>query len=186
MLTYTVTSLETCLLLCEAFPALGRLPMTSSVLNLIPGGPSQITKLHTTSSTVLGALLLCAGAYLRRECFRRLGRQFTFELSIQKDHRLVTDGPYAFVRHPGYSALVTQTVGLLLCIAGPGSWWREFASHTLQGKVLGVGVGLLIAVCLACGIDRTYKEDRMLRELFEEKWVDWAQRTKYRMVPFLF
>ena len=173
-------------MLCEAFPSLTRYTLLSSIVKLIPGDLSQIAKLHATPCTVVGTLLVCAGAYLRRDCFRRLGRQFTFELSIQKDHRLVTDGPYAFVRHPGYTALVTQTLGLLLCIAGRGSWWREFASHTTWGRILGLGVGLLIAVCLTCGIDRTYKEDRMLRELFEEKWVDWAQRTKYRMVPFLF
>lgn len=147
---------------------------------------AAVARLHATPSTVLGTMLVCAGAALRSECYRRLGQQFTFELSIQKDHRLVTDGPYAFVRHPGYTALVMQATGLVICIAGPGSWWRELAAETLLGKVLGGVVGLLIAVCLACGVDRTYKEDAMLGELFQEQWAEWAQKTRYRMIPYLF
>ena len=34
-----------------------------------------------------------------------LGRQYSAELAIQKDHALVTTGPYARTRHPMYTAL---------------------------------------------------------------------------------
>ncbi len=36
---------------------------------------------------------------------RTLGRQYSAELAIQKDHALVTSGPYARTRHPMYTAL---------------------------------------------------------------------------------
>ncbi len=36
---------------------------------------------------------------------RTLGRQYSAELVIQKDHALVTSGPYARTRHPMYTAL---------------------------------------------------------------------------------
>ena len=146
MITYAVTASETGLILYEAFPQLARTSFASAIVRAATG---DVGRLRATQSTVLGAVLVCAGAALRSECYRRLGQQFTFELSIQKDHRLVTDGPYAIVRHPGYTALVTQAAGLVLCIAGPGSWWRELAAGTLLGNVLGIMVGLLIAVCLA-------------------------------------
>ena len=36
---------------------------------------------------------------------RALGRQYSAELAIQKDHALVTTGPYARTRHPMYTTL---------------------------------------------------------------------------------
>lgn len=36
---------------------------------------------------------------------RTLGRQYSAELAIQKDHALVISGPYARTRHPMYTAL---------------------------------------------------------------------------------
>ena len=45
---------------------------------------------------------------------RTLGRQYAAELAIQKDHALVTSGPYVRTRHPMYTALNLFSFSLAL------------------------------------------------------------------------
>lgn len=34
-----------------------------------------------------------------------LGNLFTFEVMIRKNHKLITDGPYAYLMHPSYTGI---------------------------------------------------------------------------------
>lgn len=43
------------------------------------------------------------GFGLRTWSFQTLGRHFTWHITVYDDHKVVTDGPYGFVRHPGYT-----------------------------------------------------------------------------------
>jgi protein-S-isoprenylcysteine O-methyltransferase Ste14 len=55
---------------------------------------------------------------LRASAARALGRFWSMQIEIRKEHPLVTDGPYGWVRHPIYSAAVLEMVAtLLLCQA---------------------------------------------------------------------
>ncbi|CAJ0838843.1 2314_t:CDS:2 [Entrophospora sp. SA101] len=47
-------------------------------------------------STVFGALL-------RLWCYRSLDEFFTFDIKVQKDHKLITTGPYSLLIHPSVS-----------------------------------------------------------------------------------
>ena len=58
--------------------------------------------------------MVTVGGVIRLECCRRLGRMFTFEMSIRKDCVLVTSGPYGVVRHPGYTGILLVISGMLL------------------------------------------------------------------------
>jgi len=62
---------------------------------------------YSTSKTFfIGTGLVIAGALVREWCFHTMGSMFTFELGIvQERHRLVVDGPYAFVRFVPQRAL---------------------------------------------------------------------------------
>lgn len=53
----------------------------------------------------LGAIGAASSILLVAWTHRALGRQYSAELAIQKDHALVTTGPYARTRHPMYTAL---------------------------------------------------------------------------------
>jgi len=72
---------------------------------------------------VAGAILALTGGLLSAWARVRLGRLFSIHLGVQRQHRLIQDGPYAIVRHPIYlgiidfilgSALVWNDAGLLL------------------------------------------------------------------------
>jgi protein-S-isoprenylcysteine O-methyltransferase Ste14 len=65
-----------------------------------------------------------------------MGKMFSFQIKVQEEHKLVTWGPYAYVRHPSYSGLVMVFAGLGIWQLAPGSWIRESGMlDTVNGKV---------------------------------------------------
>ena len=94
-----------------------------------------------------------------------VNRWFSSVARIQTDRgqKVVTQGPYRFVRHPGYLGGI---VGF-------------FATSIVLGSLWGLIGAVLIAIVL---IARTYLEDRMLvREL--PGYADYARKVKWRLVP---
>ncbi len=86
-------------------------------------------------------------------------------IQTERGHKVCRDGPYRYVRHPGYAGTLIQSLGIVFLL---GSWW-----------------GLLPAVIAASlMILRTFLEDRMLvAELTGYR--DYAQETRFRLVPGL-
>ncbi|KZV74690.1 hypothetical protein PENSPDRAFT_647703 [Peniophora sp. CONT] len=115
--------------------------------------------------------------------YQAMGRHFTFQLSILKDHQLITDGPYAHVRHPGYTALILTFVGMSACQLSAGSWWIEArVFETVLGKCIGL-LGVCATVQLVMVVSRAPTEDRLLRENFGRQWEQWAVKVPYRCFP---
>ena len=84
---------------------------------------------------------------------------------IQGDRgqEVVTRGPYRYVRHPMYAAIIL----LALCVAMElGSWWA---------LIPGTLIDVLFVV-------RTRLEDRMLHEELPG-YREYANRVRYRLVP---
>lgn len=61
----------------------------------------------------LAFAIYLAGFAMRRWSEMTLGRYFTFTVMTSADQPVITNGPYRFVRHPGYS-------GVLLVVLGAG------------------------------------------------------------------
>ncbi|PSR94548.1 hypothetical protein PHLCEN_2v4416 [Hermanssonia centrifuga] len=57
----------------------------------------QASHIYISPSFILSLTMMCAGTVIRSAAYRHLGRYFTFELSIKKDHKLITDGPYSII-----------------------------------------------------------------------------------------
>ena len=90
---------------------------------------------------------------------------FSLVVRIQKDrgHTVVSSGPYAYVRHPGYVG------GALFQLATPvmlGTWWALVPSG--------------LAVCLM--VIRTALEDKTLQAELDG-YKDYAARVRYRLLP---
>ncbi|KAI1790182.1 hypothetical protein LXA43DRAFT_1095707 [Ganoderma leucocontextum] len=137
-----------------------------------------------TSIFIAGTFLCLIGGIMRVFCYRALGRHFTFELSIRKDHKLVTDGPYSIVRHPSYTALIMVTIGTLLCLIGTGSWLAESGiMSTLVGRLLVLVWAAEVAWIPIVMVLRVGTEDEILRKEFKDEWLAWSQRTPYKLIP---
>ncbi|KAI0754825.1 hypothetical protein C8Q80DRAFT_391798 [Daedaleopsis nitida] len=143
--------------------------------------------IQLTSTFVLGWLMSMLGASIRVACYRAMGKHFTFEVTIRKDHRLVTSGPYSVVRHPSYSALCMVALGTLLCLYGSGSWLTECALKSWTGKTFAlVWIAELLYPMYVAVFLRVETEDEMLKKTFGREWEEWASRTPCKLVPGLY
>ncbi|HWN93873.1 MAG TPA: isoprenylcysteine carboxylmethyltransferase family protein [Methylomirabilota bacterium] len=97
--------------------------------------------------------------------FRTLGRNLTDTVVTRKQHTLVTNGPYRWVRHPLYSLAVLLGVANSLAAAN----WFFFVAGCL--------VFLLLAI-------RTRKEEENLIARFGDDYRNYMQRTG-RFLPRL-
>ncbi|THH27610.1 hypothetical protein EUX98_g6571 [Antrodiella citrinella] len=181
---YTFQLSEMYITLAAAYPAV----RYTTILNILLPTYNLMTplsyRLRASPALIIGTCMCVSSCTLRLICYRTLGRQFTFELALKKDHKLITHGPYSVVRHPAYTGQVTFFSGLLLTEFGPGSWWSEAGMwSTTLGKVLGTVWVSTIAFVLYSLVSRVPKEDRVLQKEFGKKWEEWAKRTPYKLVP---
>ncbi|KAI0647935.1 hypothetical protein C8Q79DRAFT_540000 [Trametes meyenii] len=166
-------------------------PASAYVLTVLDHGspPGRgAEQIRITSAFVLGWIIMMSGGFLRVLCYRTLGKHFTFHVTIRKDHRLVTNGPYAIVRHPSYTALALVVLGICISSFTGGSWLRECGiMDTATGKIFAVGwvMDLLYPPTMAI-LGRVKVEDKLLREEFTAEWDEWARRTPYVLIPGIY
>ncbi|KIP03643.1 hypothetical protein PHLGIDRAFT_52963, partial [Phlebiopsis gigantea 11061_1 CR5-6] len=144
---------------------------------------------------LLGACAIIFANLLRQWCFHQLGPLFTFEITIQPGHKLVTTGPYAVVRHPSYIGVYLALLGASVLALAPGAWLREcWAPSALGLPSAGqLVVGLLLAFWTAkcCVVFKsTYKrlqiEDSELKKVFGETWEQYARRVRWSILPGIY
>ncbi|KAG0706259.1 hypothetical protein DFH29DRAFT_1067028 [Suillus ampliporus] len=146
-----------------------------------------LRSLHPTPITptfLVGSLAVTIGGVLRLYCISTLAKLWSFQLSIRKEHRLVTSGPYSVVRHPSYTGFLLQYVGIILMYGNQGSWMRQ--SGILQVPFVKVLVSVsffLFTMSAWLAISRPSLEDKMLQGALREEWETWAKRVKYRLLP---
>ena len=68
---------------------------------------------------ILGTVLWLLGMGLAGWATRTLGRYMTVSIQVTEGHRLVQDGPYAWVRHPVYTGNALAAIGLVLLYLNP-------------------------------------------------------------------
>jgi protein-S-isoprenylcysteine O-methyltransferase Ste14 len=113
-----------------------------------------------------GIVLMLAGIVFRQYSIWVLGRFFSTSVRILSDHRMVTNGPYHFIRHPSYT-------GALLTFVGLGLASRTLGGTTLIVALFGLVYGYRIDV-----------EEKALKTEFGQAYVDYAKKTK-RLIPFV-
>jgi protein-S-isoprenylcysteine O-methyltransferase len=72
---------------------------------------------HGQIFAIAGVVLFAAGLLLRWWAIITLGRFFTVDVTIEKDHELVERGPFRIVRHP--ACYWRSWVSLCRCATGP-------------------------------------------------------------------
>ncbi|CAA7263034.1 unnamed protein product [Cyclocybe aegerita] len=141
--------------------------------------------LSTTPTLCLGVLAVALGAYIRLDCYKTLGNLFTFDLTLDPHHRLITTRFYRYVRHPAYTGSMLLVAGLTLAHLTQGSWMTE-CGPLARSRVSGVVVWAtwwLWTFC--CGISRADAEDKQMRKVFREEWDTWAKEVPWWFLPGL-
>ncbi|KIN95773.1 hypothetical protein M404DRAFT_1007144 [Pisolithus tinctorius Marx 270] len=139
----------------------------------------------------IGGCMMVAGSLLRLTCYKILGRFFTYELSIRNEHKLITSGPYGFVRHPSYTGAMMLASGQHLCMLDESSWLVAcsglFSRNEYMWKNVVWGIRIVLFSTLAAYLrHRMNEEDAMLEKHFGKEWKDWTKRVPYKIVPWVY
>jgi len=108
----------------------------------------------------LGLGLIFAGMALRIWTRKAIKGLYSGVVQVQQDHRLVQEGPYRYIRHPGYAGLFLMTLGV------------SIAYSSLIGL-------LAIPILMLPGLAYRMKvEEKLLKEYFGEEYLRYQGRTK--------
>jgi len=113
----------------------------------------------------LGAALTIAGVAFAIWARVWIAGNWSSDVTLKRDHELIVDGPYAFVRHPIYTGILVALIGTALAV---GEW---------RGA---------LAVVLACGAfwRKLTIEEAVMRRQFGETYARYAARVP-ALVPFV-
>lgn len=188
------TTLADCgLILATLYPSSRLSQHFTSYLGVSTSG---VTPLQISPLAFLGIILAIFGSLFRHAAVRELGPMFTYELAVRQNHRLITSGPYAVVRHPGYSGVLLFVLGSVLAgSTAQGGLVREVVLPRLGWtgepwtaySVIGATVAFISQIGILGGLfARVPKEDAMLRREFGREWEEWACRVPYKLMPLLY
>jgi len=117
--------------------------------------------------TALGALLYFPGIALYLWAFKTLGAEFGVSslagAGLYAGHRLVTHGPFGWMRHPMYAGVLLAAVGALLIFCT----WATLVFLPMSWVV----------------IVRAWHEEALLDKEFPDEWKQYAARVP-RWMPF--
>ncbi len=127
---------------------------------------SNVDKNSFTLLTLIGIFFIFSGILLRAWSVRSLGIYFTPTVQIQKEHKLITTGPYKLIRHPSYSgAFLAITSGALVL-------------DTL------IGYAIAITAMTICYIIRIQLEEKEMLSHFGNQYLQYSKKTK-KLIPFI-
>jgi len=145
------------LMLCAiALLALPRVPIPFVNRRFIPFGVLYVW---------IGAAITAGGLLFSVWARRHLGKNWSQEVTVKKDHELIVSGPYALVRHPIYTGLL---LGLLGSAVARGEW---------RGL-------LAVALVFAALWHKLRLEEKWMRAQFGEPYEAYARRVA-ALVPHI-
>jgi protein-S-isoprenylcysteine O-methyltransferase Ste14 len=115
---------------------------------------------------IVGLVLLVAGAVLGVwAAASNPYYEAVVRIQIDRDHKVVTTGPYKIVRHPGYVGAILSAMSTPLII----------------GSVFGlIPAGIIVLLLFI----RTALEDKTLHSELDG-YSDYARKVKYRLLPWV-
>lgn len=116
---------------------------------------------------IVGLALLLLGVVLRLAVVYYLRKYFTVNVSVRKDHQLITDGFYKYIRHPSYAFSLLTFVGLAIVL-----------NNYISALLLLVPVFLMFS-------RRIDVEEKVLQEQFGDHYTDYRKKTK-KLIPFIY
>lgn len=115
---------------------------------------------------VVGVIIQIGFGFLAIWARRHLGRNWSAEVRIGEGHQLVRTGPYRFLRHPIYTAMLGMFLGTAIASS---------QVHAL------LALGILFIAYLR----KTRLEEQILHQTFGPDWLSYRRQT-WALVPPLF
>ncbi len=113
----------------------------------------------------LGAAITLAGVLFAIWARRNLGRNWSAAVTIKQGHQIIRSGPYAYIRHPIYTGMLTAVIGSALA----------------TGEYRGL---LAFAIILFGFFRKARKEEALLAANFGEPFLKHKQRTGFFLPRF--
>ncbi len=131
---------------------------TSLVLYVAGVGASSLAAPLPQWVRGLGVVAMVLCIPLSQWIYRSLGVHFSKKLELREDHKLVQEGPYAYVRHPMYSTLFLCAIATCLISA----------NYAVIATTLAVATLMLL---------RIQKEEDMMLERFGQEYQQYRRQT---------
>lgn len=115
---------------------------------------------------IIGILLLIISCILENWAML-VNDHYEKNIRIQNDrnHTVVTKGPYKYIRHPGYLSYILRMTAFPLILGSLLS-------------IIPIVIGIIIYII------RTYIEDTVLKKELNG-YNEYAKRTRYKLIPFI-
>jgi protein-S-isoprenylcysteine O-methyltransferase Ste14 len=123
--------------------------------------PLRLSTPARAAASVVGSAMLFSGLALFHWGRRTMGQMYDLSTSqgarLYADHRLVTSGPFAYVRHPLYVAGTLAEIGALLL-------YRNWTTVLITLNVLSL-------------VKRAAVEEEALAARFGDEWIRYTERV---------
>ena len=133
---------------------------------LLPGLDKRFGWSHPPDAAVITALVLVLSGYTLFFFVLKENSYASRIVEVEKEQKVITTGPYSYVRHPMYSGVSIMYIFSPLAL---GSYWAMIPT-------------ILLPVFL--GIRIHDEEKILLKEL--EGYREYTEKVKYRMIPGIF
>ncbi|MDQ6656535.1 MAG: isoprenylcysteine carboxylmethyltransferase family protein [Verrucomicrobiota bacterium] len=122
---------------------------------------------HRQVLRAVAVVIFAAGLLLRWWAISTLGRFFTVDVQIARDHDLVDRGPFRVVRHPSYTGVLLAFLGFALSLAN----WAALL--------------VILVPIFVVFLRRMDVEEQALTTALGERYVRYMERTK-RLLPGIY
>jgi protein-S-isoprenylcysteine O-methyltransferase Ste14 len=150
----------------DAFPILARIVFFVGLLISALDSAIHNETFNYNIITILGFILFVVGLGIYGVARFTLRRFFSEELKIKPDHKLITFGPYHFIRHPIYLGEIFYFLSIPI----------------IFGSLFGFVIMLVLLPLL---LYRIRIEEKLLISEFGREYVDYTHRTK-KLIPHIY
>ena len=122
---------------------------------------------HWDTFFAIGMVLVVIGFTIRMYSILTLSQYFTYSVAKVENHKIISTGPYKFIRHPGYLGQCIIFMGISISISN----WLSI---------------LLMMIPVTLGyLYRIKVEEKFMTDQFGDAYKDYQDRTK-RIIPLLY
>jgi len=113
-----------------------------------------------------GVLIFLSGYWIRSVAAHTLKKQFSYFVTIQEHHQLITSGIYSLIRHPVYLGTILAVVGMFMIF----STWFGLTFVFLYSGIL---------------IHRMSLEEKLLFKYFGSVYQEYSLKS-FRLIPHIY